>query len=128
MADYTPVYRSGVDPVTLTASAAITSGQVLESTGSGTVGPAGALSVKFIGVAAHDAANGARVTVWPLPGVIHETTNGNAGTISAGASIVPGASGNVDTAATGTAAAAGYLMGTAITTAATATKVRWIGR
>jgi Uncharacterized conserved protein (DUF2190) len=126
--DYTPVYRNGADPFTSTASAAITGGQVLEATTTGAVGPAGALSLKFVGVAAHDAASGARLTIWPIPGLIHETVNGNAGTITVGNPIVPGATGNVDTATAATAAAAGYLMGTAVTTAVTTAKVRWIGR
>lgn len=128
MSDYSPVYSGGVKPFTLTASATITGGQVLEATTTGAVGPAGALSLKFVGVAAHDAASGARVSIWPIPGVIHETTNGNAGTISVGASVVPGAAGVADTATTATAAAAGYLMGTAVTTALTTAKLRWIGR
>lgn len=128
MADYVPVYSGGAQPLTMQASATIVGGQILENTGAGTVGPAGALSLKFVGVAGHDAASGAKVTVWPTPGVVHETTNGNAGTITAGANVVPGAAGTVDTATTATAAAAGYLMGTAVSTAATAAKLRWIGR
>lgn len=128
MADYAPVYRSGINPFTLTASATIVGGQILESTGVNTVGPAGALSVKFVGVAAHDAASGARIAVWPISGILHETTNGNAGTITAGNSVVPGAAGAADTATTATAAAAGYLMGTAVMTAATTAKLTWLGR
>jgi hypothetical protein len=128
VADYTPVYSGGVRPFTSTASAAITGGQIVESTTTGAVGPAGALSLKFVGVAAHDAASGARVSIWPIPGVTHETVNANAGTITVGASVVCGAAGAADTATTATAAAAGYLMGTAVTTALTTAKLRWIGR
>jgi Uncharacterized conserved protein (DUF2190) len=128
VADYSPVYTGGAQPFTITTSAAVTGGQVLETTTTNAAAAAGALSLKFIGVAAHDAASGAKVSVWPIPGVIHETVNGNAGTITVGASIVPGAAGTADTAATGVSAAAGYLMGTAVTTAATTAKIRWIGR
>lgn len=128
MADYAPVYRSGINPFTVTSSATIVGGQLVAISGSGTVGVAGALSTAVVGIAAHDCASGARLSVWPLSGLVHETTNGNAGTITAGTSIVPGATGNADTATTATAAAAGYLMGTAVTTAATGAKVRWIGR
>lgn len=128
VADYTPVFGNGVNPYTVTASATIVGGQIVLITGSGTVGPGTALAVTFVGVAAHDAASGAVLTVWPTSGVVHESTNGNAGTITAGNPIVPGATGNVDTATVGVAAAAGYLMGTAVTTAATGAKVRWIGR
>jgi hypothetical protein len=63
MSDYLPVYTPG-QAFTLTASAAITGGQLLEVTGSGTVGPAAAGSVKVVGVAAFDCASGARITVW----------------------------------------------------------------
>lgn len=128
MADYSPVYRNGSNPYTVTASATIVGGQLVVITGSGTVGPSAGASGLFAGVAAHDCASGARITVWPVAGVVHETVNGNAGTITAGAPITTGASGNVDTGTLGTVAAAGTLMGTAVTTAATAAKVRWIGR
>lgn len=128
MADYSPVYRNGSNPFTVTASATIVGGQLVVISGSGTVGPSAGASGLLAGVAAHDCASGARITVWPIPGVVHETVNGNAGTITAGAPITTGASGNVDTGTLGTVAAAGTLIGTAVTTAATAAKVRWIGR
>ena len=57
MADYSPVYSGGVTPFTQTTSAAVTGGQVLEVTATGTVGPATAATVKPVGVAAHDAAS-----------------------------------------------------------------------
>lgn len=127
MADYTPVYAGGAEPLTVTASAAITGGQVLEWTGASTVAPTGAASAKVAGVAAFDVASGARVSVWPLEGVLHELTS--SGAISAGAGIESGAAGVVTTAATSlaTAAAAGTLIGTAVTTAA-GNKVRIQGR
>lgn len=127
MSDYNPVYTGGAKPFTMTASAAVTGGQVLANSGVNTVAPAGATSAKFVGVAAMDAASGARVTVWPIPGCIHETTA--AGAVTAGDSLSTGSvAGTVATGTTGTLAAAGQLLGTALTTAADTTKVRWIGR
>lgn len=118
MGDYAPVYAGGAQPSTLTASATITGGQVLASSGSGTVAPAGAASTVVAGVAAHDAVSGAPVAVWPLEGVIHELVAANAITASGG--VQTAASGQVDPVATSIAAgsAAGTLIGTAITTAA----------
>lgn len=123
MADYAPVYRNGSNPFTVTAAATIIGGQVLESTGSGTASPAGAASLKTIGVAAHDCASGSRLTVWPLPGVVHETTTPTG--VAAGAVLITAAAGTVDPVAAQTGTA---LMGIAITTAGAAAKVRWIGR
>lgn len=125
MADYTPVYSGGVEPFTATTSAAVTGGRVLEVSGNGTVAQAGAASVVAIGVAAHDAASGGRVTVWPLANVVHELSAPAA--ITAAAGIVTAANGEVATAAVATAAAAGTLIGIAATTAAS-NKVRVIGR
>jgi len=64
------------------ASAGITAGQVVEVTGSGTVGPAGVGSLKTIGVAYGDALTGQPVSV---------ITEGAVDLI-AGAAIVAGAS------------------------------------
>lgn len=125
MADYTPIYTGGVTPMTLTTSAAVTGGQVLEVSASGTVAPAAANSVKFVGVAAHDAASGARVTVWPIDNCVHEFTS--SGAITAGAGVKCGAAGVVVTAVVATEAAAGALVGIALTDAAS-NKVRALGR
>lgn len=118
MADYSPVYTGGVVPWTSTASAAITGGQVLIVTGSGTVGPSTADSAVVAGVAAHDAASGARVSVWPLDGCIHELVA--SGAITAAGGVNADAAGQVKASGTGipTQAAAGALIGTALTTAA----------
>lgn len=127
MADYTPVYDAGTEPFTMTASAAITGGQVLVWTGASTVGPSGAASAVVAGVAAFDAPSGGRVTVWPLDGAIHELTS--TGAITAGGGIESGAAGVVQAVTTSIAAgaAAGTLIGTAVTTAA-GNKVRIQGR
>lgn len=128
MADYTPVYANGVLPMTMTAGAAITGGQLVFISGVSTVSPTAGANGATVGVAAHDAASGARVSVWPLVGPVHESVNSNAGTITAGAPITSGASGGVDTGTLGTLAAAGTLLGTAVTTAATTAKIRWTAR
>jgi hypothetical protein len=91
MADYTPGLRRRVRAVHHDRSAAITGGQVLEWTGASTVGPTGGVSAKVAGVAAFDAASGARVSVWPLETFIHELTS--SGAITAGGGIESGAAG-----------------------------------
>jgi hypothetical protein len=117
VADYAPVYAAGVLPFTSTTSGAVVGGNVLVWSGSGTVAAAGADSIVVAGVAAHDAASGAKVTVWPMDGVVHELVATAA--ITAGAGVVTDAvAGQVKTATIATAAAAGSLIGTAATTAA----------
>lgn len=125
MADYTPVYVSKTNPLTKTASATITGGQLVEITTASAVGPAGAASTKVIGVAAHDAASGARVTVWPLNNVEHEITS--TGTIAVGDGIASGAAGVAATVVVATGAAAGTLIGRATTAATGGAKVRFVG-
>lgn len=129
MADYTPVTSNGTIPFSLTASAVVTGGQVLASSGNGTVAPAGAASTAVVGVAAHDAPNGGRVGIWPTTNVLHETVNANAGAATAGNAVLTAAAGATDVSATpGTPAAAGTLIGTVTTGAASGAKMRWLGR
>lgn len=125
MADYTPIHTGGVIPLTSSASAGITGGQVLVASGNHTVAPSGAASTAVIGVAAHDAATGQKVTYWPIKNVTHEITS--TGTIAAGDGIVSGAAGVVTTAAVATAAAAGTLLGKAVAAATGGAVVRFIG-
>lgn len=125
MADYMPVNTDNV--FSSTASATISAGQLLKVSGTGTVAPVSATTDRAIGVAGKDCVSGERVTVYGMPGYVHESVNNNAGTITAGAAIVPGASGGVDTGTLATVAAAGTLIGIALTTATTTNKVRWIG-
>jgi hypothetical protein len=127
MADYAPVYANGTQPVTHTTSAAVTAGRVLAVSGNGTVAHAAAAnSPTIVGVAAHDAGSGARVAVWPLANAVHELSAPGAITAGAGVATV-GTAGEVQTAVVGTAAAGGYLIGIAATTAANG-KVRVAGR
>lgn len=93
MTDYSPKFLYG-DQVTGVASATIVGGQVLVVSGDGTVGPAGdAADVTVVGVAAQDAASGARVSYFPR-GKVHVTTT--AGAVVAGAGVSAGAAGTVD--------------------------------
>lgn len=118
MADYSPVFTGGAVPFTATTSGAVTGGNVLIASGSGTVAVSTADSTVVVGVAAHDAASGAKVTVWPIDGVVHELVA--SGAITAGGGVNADASGQVKASGTGipTQAAAGALIGTALTTAA----------
>lgn len=129
MADYVPVYTGEVQPSSHTTSAAVTGGRLVAVSGVGTVAQAGAASTTVIGVAAFDAASGARVSVWPIDGVIHELEAASA--ITQGGGIQAAANGQVDPATTSIAAAsaAGTLLGVATTTAAgSPLKVRFSGR
>ena len=126
MADYSPPYAAGVLPFTMTTSGAVTGGQVLVASGVSTVAAAGAGSLVAVGVAGHDAASGAKVTIWPLNNVIHEVIA--TGTVTVLDGIATGATGTVATVAIATGAAAGSLIGTALTTATNPNKVRFIGR
>lgn len=123
MPEYSVVFAGGTAPITLKASTAVTGGRLVESTGTNTVGPAGAASVKVIGVAAADAATNGNVQVWPLPGVVHEVTG--AGAIAAGDNLAAGAAGVVAPIAAGTF---GQLVGVALAPAADGAIVRFIGR
>lgn len=115
MADYTPIF-AGVAPFTATTAGAVVGGNVLIWSASGVVTVSGADSTAVCGVAAQDAASGARVSVWPIEGCIHELVA--SGAITALAGVVSDAAGQVKTATIATAAAAATLIGTAATTAA----------
>lgn len=126
MAEYTPIYDGGVEPFTQTTSGAVTGGQVLVASGVDTVAAAGAGSTVVVGIAAHDAASGAKVSVWPIANCIHEITT--TGTVTVLDGVVTAASGTVGTAVIATAAAAGTLIGTALNTKTTGLKVKFLGR
>lgn len=116
MSDYAPIFTGGVVPFTATTSGAVTGGNVVVWSGSGTVAVSGADSAVVAGVAAHDIGSGGKLTIWPLDGCVHELVA--SGAITALAGVVTDASGQVKTATIATAAAAGTLIGTAATTAA----------
>lgn len=117
MGAYEPKFLYG-DQITATTSAAVTGGQVLAVSGNGTVGPAGVASAAVVGVAAFDAASGARVSYFPR-GKVHVSTA--SGAITAGARVDGGAAGTV-----ATAASALTNIGVALTTAADAASVEWM--
>ena len=87
MADYTP-FLGKPQHVTMTASGAVTGGQVLKFSDASTVSAADANCTTYAGVAAHDAASGAAVTVLMGAGVIHETVA--AAVTAAGAQVYAG--------------------------------------
>lgn len=125
MADYTPIHTGGAIPFTSQASATITGGQLVSISGNSTVAPSGAASATVVGVAAHDAASNTKVTVWPLKGVTHQITS--TGTIAAGDGIASGAAGVAATVVIATGAAAGTLVGRALTPATGGAEVRFLG-
>lgn len=99
------------DAVTFTASAAITGGQLVEVTGSRTVGPAGDGSAKVVGSAGNDADTGDQVVVH-LSRCIDDLVAGAA--VTAGAAVQADANGKVKPVGTGAA------VGLALTAAASA--------
>jgi len=126
MADYSPVYANGIEPFTSTAASTITGGTFVEAATTGAVQVSGTASTKVVGVAAHDAVTGQRVTIWPLPGVVHEIAHTAGGTV--GDCITSLSTGLCASTTVGTAAAAGTDLGTALTTAAATALIRFIGR
>jgi hypothetical protein len=117
MADYTPVHNPGHE-VTFIAGATIVGGQVVAVTGAMTVSPAGLDAIKVAGVAAHDAASGAKVTVF-VNGFVHETLS--TGTIAAADQVVVGAAGVIVTKGANV-----NVVGTALTAATGGAVVRWL--
>lgn len=94
MGDYLPRFKPGAS-ITSTASATITGGQVVEVSATGTVGPAGATSLKWIGVAAFDAVSGDKITIHT--GGVQKLVA--SGTVTAGDIVVCAAAGQVSTLA-----------------------------
>lgn len=123
MADYTPEFTGGTAPITLKASASVTGGKLVEVSGNGTVANAGAASTKVVGVAAWDAANGAIVDVWPLPGLVHNIVA--TGAVNAGDGLAAGAAGVVAAIGAGTFQ---QLIGVALAAAADTANCRFMGR
>lgn len=127
MPEYIPVFKPGED-ITLNASAAIIGGQLLVSSGSGSVAPAAAASAPgWVGVATTDAASGAKVGV--TSGGVQELTCTTA--VAAGDLVVSsGTAGQVATLAAVTTPTAADVTGTraivglALTSAAAGAKAR----
>lgn len=121
MGDYVPIHNPGHE-WTSTTSAAVTGGQTLANSGVDTVAPAITASAKkYVGVAAHDAASGAKVTVLAGVGQVHESTA--AGAITAGDLVIVGAvAGTIATIGAGTF---DQMIGIALTTAADTALCKW---
>ena len=103
-----------------TASAAVTGGQVLAVSGDGTVAPAGANSAAVVGIALDDAAQNAVVRMFVTNGVWTSTSPTG---VTAGAKLVTGANGTVETIGANTFE---KIIGTALTTAIGGATVRWV--
>lgn len=112
MAEYVPLHDEG--PFTRSASAAITAGQLLFVSGSGTVAPTTAATVACCGVAGFDANPNDNVTVWSKD--IQRCIAGSGG-VTAG-SLVEAAAGGTVVNQSATGALPGNVVGLALTTAA----------
>lgn len=110
MSDYSPLYRPG-QTITRQASAAVTGGQMVVVSGSGTVAASAGASAAWLGVAAFDAAAGDHVSI-EREGVQRPIASG---AITAGDIVVTAAAGKVVTNA---APGAGQQVGIALSTAA----------
>lgn len=98
MADYLPLHKPG-QAVTRAASAAITGGQLVSVSGSGTVAPSAAADVGWLGVASQSVASGASLAVFC--GGTQRLVAGTGG-VTAGTHVHAGASGTVVTHTDGT--------------------------
>lgn len=111
MAEYLPLHAPGV-AFTRTTSGAVSAGNLLSVSGSGTVAQSAAADATVIGVAASDAASGVTVTV--LAGGVQRLVAGTGG-VTAGQFVHAGATGTVIAHTNGTT---DYLIvGLALTTA-----------
>jgi hypothetical protein len=109
--DYQPLNPSNTLPYTKTVGAtAVVGGTLVSISGDNLVVPS-TTGDHPVGVAAHDAGIGGRVTIWPLDGVIHEITMQGVIAAVAGNALIAGTTGFLNTSALGAAAAAGTLIG-----------------
>lgn len=122
MAEHTPHYLPA-DRLPRTTSAAVTGGQVLAVSGNDTVAPVTAANEAWIGVAAHDAANGAQVVVY-TEGVHHL---GATGAIAAGKPVIGATAGTVAAFVSGTNKPE-EIVGTALSAAAGSKVLVKLGR
>jgi Uncharacterized conserved protein (DUF2190) len=122
MSDYVPVAEG---PYSYTASAAITGGQLVELTGNAAVQPSSVTSQVTVGVAAFDAASGAKVTVFSID-KYHETTVASGQSLSAGNPVKAGAGGTVQEYVVGTDPITAFL-GVCVVGATAGNLARWKG-
>jgi predicted RecA/RadA family phage recombinase len=113
MANYTPLYMDG-DRIPQVASAAIVGGQLVAvGSADNTVAPTSGATAGWLGVAGHDAASGAQVTVY-TEGVHILAASG---AITRGANVIAAAAGAVATIGADSSDGAN-IVGVALTTAA----------
>lgn len=118
MAEYLPLHLPG-KAFTRQASASITAGQLVIVSGNGTVAPSSGASAAWLGVAAQDASNGDKLTVF-AEGV--QLLTAGSGGVTAGQLVEAAASGAVVTHTNGTN---DYnVVGLALTTASAGNKVQ----
>lgn len=98
MADYLPKFTPG-KAITLTASADVTGGRLVEVTGNRTVGPAAADVADVVGVAGTDALSGEKVLVYPRPGGVQRLVA--SGAIAAGVKVISATGGKIATVGAG---------------------------
>ncbi len=111
MADYSPVSANGVSPFSRTVGGtAVVGGTLVSVSADNAVVPC-TTGDHPIGMAAHDAAAAARVTIWPLSGVVHEVRPQGTVAIAAGVPVIAGTTGYANTGTLATVAAAGTLIG-----------------
>jgi hypothetical protein len=89
---YAPLYLPAFS-LPMTASAAITGGQVVAVSGNNTVAPTSAASGAVVGVASNDAASGVQLPIYTVG--VHLLTA--SGSISAGDTVISAAAGAVAT-------------------------------
>ncbi|MDV7194615.1 DUF2190 family protein [Mycolicibacterium fortuitum] len=122
MAEQTPAYFPA-DRLPRTTSASVTGGQVLVVSGNDTVAPSAAANEAWLGVAGHDAANGAQVVVYTVG--VHQVPA--SGSIAAGKPVIAAAAGAVAAFTTGTDKPE-QIVGTALSAAANSKVVIKLGR
>lgn len=100
MVEYLPLFRPA-STLTFSVTTAVTGGQPVEvGAADWSVAPAGAASLKVVGIAAHDAAVGDKVTV-EVNRPVHEVLA--SGAVARGAKVEAAGTGKVRTATTGQA-------------------------
>lgn len=136
MADYTPVFLPG-EVITMTASGAVSGGDLLTVSGSGTVAKLafGTNPAVVVGVAASDTATNGKCAFYAR-GTVHESVA--QGTVTAGDQVTTPVTGDTAGAQVKTLAAVGgawaaadiwgarTILGVALTTASNPNKVRWM--
>lgn len=128
MPDYTPVNADNA-AITLTAGQVITGGLLVKMGNSDdtVVHTTSPTADRPIGVAAHDAPSGGRVSIWLLPGFVHELPAENGVTPTTGAGVTCSTTpGRVNTTTLATTSNAPLIIGTFVrcTTGSTAATVR----